>query len=94
MELLTVADLCECFLNQKREAVDSGELSIRTWRGDFKRTCDIIVANFGKSRAVTDLRPDDFASLRNKLARTNDRTAWASLSSAFAPSSSMPSTRS
>jgi integrase len=65
---LTVKQLCNRFLNAKREKVDIGELSPRTWEG-YKLATDAVVAAFGKSRLVSDLDPDDFAKLRNKLAR-------------------------
>jgi integrase len=67
-DALTVKALANEFLNHKQERVDSGELSPRTWT-DYKLACEEIVAAFGKSRAVTDLRPDDFAKLRNRLAK-------------------------
>jgi integrase len=66
-EGLTVKQLANTLLDAKQTLVDTGELSPRTWAG-YKYACDLIVAAFGKSRLVSDLRPDDFASLRNKLA--------------------------
>jgi integrase len=65
---LTVKELANAFLNHKQERVNVGELSPRTW-DDYKVTCDLAVSHFGKSRLVVDLGPDDFASLRNKMAR-------------------------
>src|SRR5262245_60866646 len=35
----------------------------------YKEACDAAVASFGKSRLVSDLDPEDFASLRNRLAK-------------------------
>ncbi len=67
-EGLTVRELANRFLNAKQALVDGGELSPRTWEG-YKRACDEIVAVFGKSRLVSDLDPDDFAKLRNRLAK-------------------------
>jgi integrase len=64
----TVKDLVNQFLNQKRALLDGGELSPLTW-GDYKTTCDEVVAAFGKSRLLDDVGPDDFAALRNKLAK-------------------------
>ena len=32
-----------------------------------KETTDLLVAEFGKQRAVAELGPDDFASVRNKM---------------------------
>jgi integrase len=64
----TVKDLCNDFLSAKQARVDTGELSPRTWAG-YKTACDFLVAELGKSRLAADLGPDDFASLRNKLAK-------------------------
>lgn len=65
---VTVKDLANAFLNAKQQAVDAGELSPRTW-SDYKATTDLAVSEFGKSRLVSDLRPEDFAALRNKMAK-------------------------
>jgi integrase len=66
-EALTVKELANAFLNAKRAAVDSGELSPRTWDG-YKGACDFLVGRLGKARLAADLGPEDFASLRNRLA--------------------------
>src|SRR5262245_35093855 len=63
----TVRDVANAFLNAKQQAVDQGELSSRTW-ATYKEACDAAVAAFGKTRLVADLRPDDFALLRGRLA--------------------------
>src|SRR5262249_3130937 len=65
---LTVRDLANAFLTQKQALVDVRELSALTWR-DYKTACDEIVASFGKTRLLADVGPDDFARLRDKLAR-------------------------
>jgi integrase len=49
--------------------VDNGELSPRTFR-DCKDTTDLVVAAFGKTRLVSDLRSEDFAALRRRIAKT------------------------
>src|SRR3954452_427438 len=67
-EGLMVKELVNRFLNAKRHAVDSGELSPRTW-ACYKEACDAVVAAVGKTRLVSDLDPEDFASLRNRLAK-------------------------
>lgn len=64
----TVKELVNAFLNQKKALVDAGELSPRTWT-DYKEACDEILAAFSKGRLATDLRPDDFAELRKRLAK-------------------------
>jgi len=68
-EGLTVKELANALLNAKQALVDGGELSPRTWEG-YKDACELLVSAFGKSRLVSDLRPDDFATLRNRLAAT------------------------
>jgi integrase len=64
----TVKEAANHFLNAKQSRVDSGELSPRTW-AVYKEAADAVVTVFGKGRLVTDLDPDDFARLRNKLAK-------------------------
>jgi integrase len=64
----TVKELVKHFLYQKETLRDAGELSPLTWR-DYKQACDEVIAAFGKGRLVTDLDPDDFATLRDKLSR-------------------------
>jgi integrase len=56
------------FLNAKQDAVASGELAQRTWDG-YKAAGDFLIAELGKARLMADLAPDDFAALRNRLAR-------------------------
>ena len=58
-------DVANAFLNAKKVLLDAGELSYRSW-ADYKQACDEAVTTFGKARAVTDLRPDDFAALRSE----------------------------
>jgi integrase len=67
-EALTVKDAVNAFLNAKKALVDAGELSPRTW-AEYKAMTDELVAHLGKTRLVADLGPQDFASLRNKLAK-------------------------
>jgi integrase len=64
----TVKDLCNTFLNLKQARVNHGELSPRTWV-DYKDACDEVVSAFGKGRRLDDLRPDNFAALRDRLAQ-------------------------
>jgi integrase len=69
-EELTVSALCNQFLTTKRGAIATGELSKRTW-ADYYRVCETIVSAFGGCRVVSDLRADDFAALRLRLAKRN-----------------------
>jgi integrase len=65
---LTVKDAANAFLNAKKALVDAGELSPRTW-DEYEAMAIELVSKFGKARLVSDLDPDDFAKLRNKLAK-------------------------
>src|SRR5262245_43195502 len=67
-EGVTVKDIANAFLNHKKTRLDVGELSVHTW-ADYKHVTDRVVAHLGKTRLVSDVGPDDFAPLRNKLAR-------------------------
>jgi len=58
--------LANAYLNHKKPLLDAGELSPRTWR-NYTEATDLLIEKFGKGRLVTDLRPDDFASLRNAM---------------------------
>jgi integrase len=64
----TLKELCNAFLNAKQAAVDNDELSPRTFDG-YKTACDFVIDQFGKGRRVDDLDADDFAALRNHLAK-------------------------
>jgi integrase len=64
----TVKELCNLFLNRKAAARDAGEIARRTW-DDYEDACRLIIKHFTGSRLVSDLDPEDFASLRQKLAR-------------------------
>src|SRR5439155_9576994 len=50
--------------------VDAGELYPRTW-ADYRSIMDMLVEGLGKHKVVTTLDPQDFAALKNKLARRN-----------------------
>jgi integrase len=65
---LTVKDAANAFLNAKQALVDADELSPRTW-AEYKAMAEELVAHTGKGRLVSDLRPEDFAGLRSKLAK-------------------------
>jgi integrase len=67
-EALTVKALANAFLNHKKALLDAGELTPRTW-DEYKEATDLLVRQFGKGRLVEDLGPDDFAALRNKMAK-------------------------
>jgi integrase len=65
---LTVKHLANSFLGYKKSLVDNGELSPRSW-DEYKAATDLLVEQFGKQRLVANLGPDDFAKLRETLAK-------------------------
>lgn len=65
---VTVKDVCNQFLNTKKAAVESGELTQRSWE-DYKSACEVVIAHFGKSRLADDVGPDDFAAVRATLTK-------------------------
>jgi integrase len=65
---ITVKDVVNDFLNAKQALVEAGELSRLTWK-EYKLIADEFVSHLGKRRIVSDLAPDDFAALRNRLAK-------------------------
>src|SRR5215831_18121812 len=65
---LSVKELANRFLNSKQALVDAGELSRRMWE-EYKEVCDLLVKYLRKSRLVADLDPDDFAQVRNRMAK-------------------------
>jgi len=67
-EGMTVKAVVNAFLYAKETAVTNGELSSRTWT-DYKKACDEVIAAFGKTRLVDDLDPQDFAGLRERMAK-------------------------
>lgn len=66
---VTVKDLANAFLRHKAQKRDVGELSPRTFYG-YKLTTDLLIGEFGKSRLVADLDPEDFANLRTHMITT------------------------
>jgi integrase len=65
---LTVKEAANAFLNAKKALVNVGELSPRTF-ASYEAAARELVGHMGKSRLVADLDPQDFATLRNKMAR-------------------------
>jgi integrase len=66
---LTIRDLANQFLTVKRQLLDSRELAQRSF-DDYQATCQRVIAVFGLTRLVDDLRPADFDSLRASLVKT------------------------
>jgi hypothetical protein len=64
---VTVKELVNAFLNAKQALVDTSELTRLTWH-DYKTACDEIITTCGKSRLLSDVGPDDFAKLHDRMA--------------------------
>lgn len=64
---LTVKDLANRFLKAKQARVDTGELAPASWH-EYRTFAAELLASTGKRRLVSDLRPDDFATLRDRMA--------------------------
>ncbi len=67
-DVYTLRMLCNEFLTNKKNKLDAGELSPRTWQTHYQ-TCKTLLAHFGPDQRVDDLRPDDFVAFRVALAR-------------------------
>ena len=71
---VTVADIANAFLNAKRRLLDNGEIGSRMF-SEYHGACSRVVSAFGRNRLVDDLRPADFAALRESLAKTRGAVA-------------------
>jgi len=67
---LQVRDLLNQFLSSKREFVEAGELSARSF-AEYLDTCALIADTCGRTRAVADLGAEDFEHLRKAMAKHN-----------------------
>ncbi|MCI0464603.1 MAG: site-specific integrase [Gemmataceae bacterium] len=67
-EALTVKDVCNAFLNHKRDKMNAGELSVRTW-AKYKEVTDLLAERFGKTRLLSELRPEDFTAFKNQMTK-------------------------
>jgi integrase len=65
---LTIADLCNRFLNNRREKLNSGKLSAVSF-ADYHATCERIIGAFGSRRLVADLDASDFERFRARMAK-------------------------
>lgn len=63
---LTVSRLCDHFLHSRRQMVDRGDLSERTWK-DYLVEAKSLSAFFGPSRTIASLTPRDFARFRESF---------------------------
>ena len=67
-EGLTLRDLLNHFLTAKRQIMESGELTPRSFQ-DYYDSCSRVADAFGKTRAVSDLHPGDFNDYRATIAK-------------------------
>lgn len=65
---LTVADLVNNFLTLKRDQVNRGEVTARTW-AEYHTACEAVVDGFTRDRLVIDLTAADFAGLKASAAK-------------------------
>ncbi|MGA2062952.1 MAG: tyrosine-type recombinase/integrase [Thermoguttaceae bacterium] len=65
---LTIRDLCNRFLTNRQNKIDSGELSVVTFH-DYYDACARIVKAFGVNRLVSDLDAGDFEKFRASMAK-------------------------
>ena len=63
---LTLADLCNRFLSSKKTDLNAGRITPRTF-AEYVRATDLLVDTFGRTRAVSDLRPVNFEKLYRNL---------------------------
>jgi len=73
---LDVGTLVNAYLTAAKRRMKAGELKVSSY-DSYKSTGADIIAEFGRTRAVDDLRPGDFAKLRERFA---DRFGPAELS--------------
>ena len=71
---LTLREMANHFLTAKKRALEAGAIGQRTF-DEYKKTCELVLDRFGKQRAASDVRSDDFGKLRQHLAKTNGPTA-------------------
>lgn len=67
-----VALACNAFLTSKEAKLKDGRIEHRTF-SDHLEICELIVTHFGRERLVSDLRPSDFRTLRDRLSRGTKR---------------------
>lgn len=70
---ITLREVCNKFLGAKRTDVSIGKLSPRTFV-EYSRTTDLLIAAFGKDRAVKTIGPSEFEQLYAKLAKKHGLT--------------------
>ena len=64
----TLRLLCNSFMTSKKNKLDAGELSPRTFH-EYYEACEQLIDGLGKNRRVDDVRHGDFERLRKQLAK-------------------------
>lgn len=73
-EGIRLRDVVNRYLTRKRQLLDAGEITARTF-GEYHATCGRLVDAFGADRLVSTLASDDFGKLRAVLAKTRGPVA-------------------
>jgi integrase len=63
---LTLKDACNRFLADRETRLRAGDLTQRSWN-DYHKTCSRLLKHFGPGRLAGDLKPHDFAGLRESM---------------------------
>ena len=79
---LTLADLCNRYLEYQNGQVAAGELTQRSW-DEYCRVCEIAVGTLGRKFPVVNLTTDEYLKIRDRLSRGKTKqlsaTTWANL---------------
>jgi integrase len=70
----TLRHLVNHFLTAKKQRLDTGEMSPRSF-DDYHTICGRLISFFGVHRLATDIRPEDFGLFRAELAKTRGALA-------------------
>lgn len=68
LDVLTVEQLCNRFLDVKKGRVATGELAQRTW-DDYQALLTLVADTLGRNRAAADVQPTDWERLRGVFAK-------------------------
>lgn len=67
-DYLSIARLCDAFIDWKQQLLDSGELAQRTY-DQYYEVCKLVTQHFGRNRPADDIRPEDFQALRAVMSK-------------------------
>lgn len=59
------------FLTVQKNKLRLGEIAIRTYR-DYERTCDLLIAHFGRDKPLAEIAPHELDRYRIKLSTTRN----------------------